>query len=245
MPQSQVAIQEEFKLPSNGRLYGGTIPTNVSLRCMNTMDERLRLSSTSPYKVTPQIVRNCLVGSDFDTTQLKLFDLYYLIFKLRIITYGPDYKVKVHCRSCNSDPTIIVDLDDLEVNSEPFAITLPVSGDTLTCRYLSCADLNDLQSSIDRMKMKAPDADEDELSFIPSLCARIETVNGEAWPQGQTAIYLQNMHAKDYNYFEQKYVDITNKPGINMNYVATCPKCGSPITFQVPILREFFRPSID
>ena len=251
MAKSQIAIQETFKLPSNGRLYNGTIPLEVNLRCMSTLDEKLRLSSTNPFKTTPKLIRNCLEGMDFDTEELKLFDLYFLMFKLREITYGSDYKVKTRCRNCGSDQTVIVDLGELEVNelgdedTEPFAITLPVSGDTLGCKYLSCQDLNILQNEVERRRAKAPDLDESDLSFIPGLCSRVLTVNNEEWPQPKLADYFQRMHARDYNYFEQKYTDITNKPGINLNYVATCPKCGNPIIFEVPVLTEFFRPSID
>lgn len=251
MANSQVAIQETFKLPSNGRLYDGRIPNEVTLHPMTTMQERIRLSSNNPFKATPKLIRSCLVGSDFDTEELKLFDLYFLMFKLREITYGSDYKVKPVCRSCGSNQPIIVNLSELEVgmldeeDTEPFDIELPVSGDHLGCKYLSCKDLNRLQNEIDRKKAKNPDVDESEIGFIPGLCSRIVTVNNEEMAQPLLVKYMQDMHAKDYNYFEKKYQDITNLPGINLNYIATCPKCGAPIVFEVPVLAEFFRPSID
>lgn len=245
------AIQETFTLPSNGRLYGGAIPTEVTLHAMTTMQERTRLASTNPFKTTPRLIGECLVGSNFDPEDLKLFDLYYLMFKLRIITYGPDYKVRVTCGQCNSQTSVIVNLDDLEVDTltdndmEPFNIELPVSKDTLQCKYLSCRDLNRLQNEVERQKAKAPDADESDLSFIPALCSRVVSINDEEVPYHKMVEYMQNMHARDYNTFEQKYVNITNKPGINLNYVETCPKCGAPIVFEVPMLSEFFRPTID
>lgn len=251
MAKSQIAIQETFRLPSNGKLYGGTIPEEVTLRCMSTLDEKVRLSSVNPFKTTPKIVRNCLEGMDFDTEELKLFDLYFLMFKLREITYGSEYKVKAYCKACRSEQPVVVDLRELEVNmleendTEPFQITLPVSGDTLGCKYLSCTDLNILQNQVERMKAKNPDLDESDLSFIPGLCQRVVTVNNEEWSLPKLTQYFQEMNARDYNYFEQKYTNITNKPGINLNYVATCPKCGNPIIFEVPVLSEFFRPSID
>lgn len=245
------AIQETFTLPSNGRLYGGQIPTEVTLHAMTTMQERTRLASTNPFKTTPNLIRECLVGKDFDTEDLKLFDLYFLMFKLRIITYGPDYKVRVTCNNCNSQQPVVVNLDELEINMlsdedvEPFNIELPVSGDTLQCKYLSCRDLNRLQNEVERQKLKAPDVDEADLSFIPSLCTRIVSINNEEVPYHKLVEYMQNMHARDYNTFEKKYINITNKPGINLNYVETCPKCGAPIIFEVPMLSEFFRPSVD
>lgn len=251
MANSKVAIQETFRLPSNGQLYGGNIPTEINLRAMNTLDEKIRLASTNPFKSTPKLIRNCLEGMDFDTEELKLFDLYFLMFKLREVTYGPEYKVRPICNSCGSNQAVIVNLSELETNyleegsTEPFDIELPVSGDHLGCKYLSCRDLNNLQNEIERMKAKAPDEDQSELGFIPGLASRIVTVNDEEWPRSKITGYLQNMHARDYNYFEKKYIDITNKPGINLNYVAECPKCGSPIVFEVPVLSEFFRPSID
>ena len=95
------------------------------------------------------------------------------------------------------------------------------------------------------MKMKNPDIDEADVSFIPGLCSRIVSINDEIVPQHKLIKYMQEMHASDYNYFDKKYIEITNKPGINLNYVETCEKCGMPMMFEVPMLSEFFSPSID
>lgn len=249
---SNVAIQEKFLLPSNGRLYAGlNIPNEVGLRAMSTLDEKIRLSSNNPFKTTPALVKNCLVGCDFNTEDLKLFDLYFLMFKLREITYGSDYKVELTCRECGTKQKVNIDLSSLEVtmlddkDTEPFVIDLPKSGDHLACKYLSCRDLNNLQNEVTRMKMKNPDIDEADVSFIPGLCSRIVSINDEIVPQHKLIKYMQEMHASDYNYFDKKYIEITNKPGINLNYVETCEKCGMPMMFEVPMLSEFFSPSID
>ena len=247
--KSNVAIQETFKLPSNGRLYAGmNIPTEVTLRAMSTLDEKIRLASTNPFKVTPKLVRNCIEGEDFDTEDLKLFDLYFLTFKLREITYGSDYKVNVTCRNCGSNQKVIVDLSSLDVTElteedmEPFTIDLPVSGDHLNCKFLSCKDINRLQAEVDRIASKNPELDETDVGFIPGLCTRIVDINGEVKPQPVLVQYMQNMHAKDYNYFDKKYTEITNKPGLDLSYSAICEKCGRPILFEVPMLQEFFSP---
>ena len=249
---SKVAIQEKFLLPSNGRLYAGLdIPKEVNLRAMSTLDEKIRLASNNPFKTTPALVKNCLVGSDFDTENLKLFDLYFLMFKLREITYGSDYKVELTCRECGTKQKVNIDLSSLDVtmlddeDTEPFIIDLPKSKDHLACRYLSCKDLNELQNEVKRIQMKNPEINESDVSFIPGLCARIVSVNDEVLPKHKLIQYMQEMHAMDYNYFDKKYIEITNKPGINLNYVETCEKCGMPMVFEVPILGEFFSPSID
>lgn len=249
---SNVAIQESFLLPSGGELYQGLdIPKEVRLRAMSTLDEKIRLSSANPFKTTPALIRNCLVDADFDTEDLKMFDLYFLMFKLREVTYGPEYKVEVFCRDCRTTQKVTVDLSTLETNylekefTEPFVIELPNSKDRLACKYLSCRDINELELETKRMKAKAPDLDEDDVAFIPGLCSRIVTINDQVLPKHKLVQYMQDLHARDYNYFNKKYIDITNKPGINLNYVATCEHCGSPIVFEVPILSEFFSPSID
>lgn len=249
---ANVPIQEVFTLPSNGRLYAGTnIPSEVRLRAMSTLDEKIRLASNNPFKTTPALIKNCLEGMDFDTEDLKLFDLYFLMFKLREITYGSDYKININCRHCGATNKVTVDLSQLEVtmldetDTEPFTITLPNSGDQLACKYLSCKDLNRLQNEVERIKLKDPSIDESDVNFIPGLCARVVSVNGEEWPAPKLTQYMQKMHAMDYNYFNKKYLNITNKPGINLNYVDTCEKCGKPLVFEVPILGEFFSPSVD
>lgn len=249
---ARVAIQEKFLLPSNGRLYTNlNIPKEINLRAMSTLDEKIRLASNNPFKTTPALIKNCLVGSDFDTEDLKLFDLYFLMFKLREITYGSDYKVDITCRSCKNKQKVNVDLSSLEVNmlddndAEPFIIELPKSKDRLACRYLSCKDLNELQNEVKRIQMKNPDINESDVSFIPGLCTRVVSINDEVLPKHKMIQYMQEMHAMDYNYFDKKYIEITNKPGINLNYIETCEHCGTPMVFEVPILGEFFSPSID
>lgn len=249
---ARVPIQEVFTLPSNGRLYAGlNIPSEIRLRAMSTLDEKIRLASNNPFKTTPALIKNCIIGADFDTEDLKLFDLYFLMFKLREITYGSDYNINMTCRHCGSTNKISVDLSSLDVTSldetdvEPFTIKLPKSGDQIACKYLSCKDLNRLQNEVDRIRLKDPSVDEADIQFIPSLCSRVVSINGEEWPAPKLTKYMQELHAMDYNYFNKKYLSITNKPGINLNYVETCEKCAKPMIFEVPILGEFFSPSVD
>ena len=136
-------------------------------------------------KATPNLIRSCLVGTDFDTEELKLFDLYFLMFKLRELTYGSDYKVKPIC---------------------------PETGNSISNGSVSPS------------------------SNIPTSNSDKSTITGWLEPQflhiGFTLLlvkYMQDMHAKDYNYFEKKYQDITNLPGINLNYISLNMKSSSNI----------------
>lgn len=252
MSKGKVAIQETFILPSKGKCYTNmVVPEQVTLRAMNTMDEKIRMASTSPFISTPMLIKNCLVGSEADaitTEDLKFFDLIFLMYKLRTVTYGPEYKLKgVYCDNCKREEDITVNLDELKVNYlpddfvEPFNIKLPMSGDTLGCKLLSARDYEDIQRENERRKSKGME----DSDFILNYVQRIVSINGETTIPALVENYVQEMHAKDLRTFDIEYNKISNGLGLDMEYSCQCPDCGAEITFNVPLVGEFFRPTFD
>ena len=248
MSESRVAYQETYQIPGYV-LYGNALNKNFTLRAMTTREEKLRLSSTGMGTIS-QIIQNCLVSHpDLDVNELKLFDVQYLMYKLRIVTYGNEYKVKVRCPHCGNIMDLTVDLDKLKVVEvpedfkEPFEIgPLPISGDVLQCRIFTVKDVLDILSESKAKLEKFPEMKEDP-SFIIEQQHKIISINGEQKVPHFLQEYIENMHARDFQYFSSKYESLVDSFGIDKTVNITCDKCNSESITELPMTAEFFRPS--
>lgn len=246
----RVPIHEDFTLPSNGMLYGKEIGSSVSLRAMTTMDEKTRLSSSGLTSVV-NLLNNCVIAPEtFNASELKMFDIEYLLYKLRIVTYGSKYNVRAYCDHCDKYVDVVVDLDELPVNTipddfvEPFEIgKLPVSGDVLECKILSIEDTIELQKESQRLLNKYKDYEGDP-SFILSYKYMIYTINGDVLPDYKKQLYVENMHARDLRYLDEMYGRKVNDFGLDTFIETDCSICGNSLSFNLPITDEFFRPKI-
>ncbi len=247
----RVPIRETFTLPSNGIPYNGEIPAEITLRAMTTMDEKIRLSSSGLNSLAA-LIDACVVEPEvFDSKKLKLYDLQYLMYMLRVITYGSNYKVSAYCDHCDKFVDVNVNIDELEVVKinddyiEPFEIgPLPVSGDMLTCKNLSVGDLINVDKEAKRILAKFKDYIGDP-EFVLGFKYLIVTVNGEMLPDFKKQQYVENMNAKDLRYLDLAYDKYVSGFGINTIVTSECPVCGAPIEFSMPITEEFFRPNLE
>lgn len=248
--RSRVAITETYELPSRGIIYGGSIPASITLRAMTTMEEKMRLSSTG-MNVIPNLVKACIVEpEDIDIGKLKLSDLQFLMYKLRIITYGEDYKVSITCPHCGASlNNIHVNLDEIPVKYaeddyvEPFEIgPLPISGDIISCTVLSSDDFIDIERDARRIRNKFPNYIGDP-EFILSYQYKIEKINGDDIADALVQNYVENMHARDMRYFDSKYSEFVDSVGMDLGMTEVCSSCESDVDFVLPVTSEFFRPT--
>jgi hypothetical protein len=249
----ETSIQETYTLPSKGLLYEG-IPSEITLRAMTTFEEKTRLSTNSFFKTMPMIINACIVDNDnlkIDAAKLSLFDMYFLMYKLRVVTYGPEYKLNLQCPTCEGNVDVIVNLDDLKCNEitsaddphahEPFSIgKLPVSGDSIECRYLTASDMIDIEREAKMIKKNSP-LYVGEPDYLLSLQKKIVTINGEKLPPFRVQKYVETMNSKDGLYIDNRNAEINL--GIQLSCIETCPKCLGDIEFILPMTSEFFRPT--
>lgn len=104
-----------------------------------------------------------------------------------------------------------------------------------------------LKDELDQMEKKYSNERKhmDDSDFILSYVQRIVTINGEATVPALVENYVQEMNARDLRAFDIEYGKISNNVGLDLTYTCQCPTCGAEMTFQVPLVNEFFRPTFD
>ena len=99
-------ITEDVHLPSKGLVYKHTtVNPDFKLRSMTTEEEMLRLAPTErPYQTLCNVIDACIVGPGpgISSYDMCLGDYHYLLNKLRIVTYGTDYKISSYCPLCSA-----------------------------------------------------------------------------------------------------------------------------------------------
>lgn len=254
MSKSKIAskFSETFTLPSRGLLYGEEFGSEVVIRSMTTFEEKMRLGSPGFWKTMTSILDAVVTSPEsYESQYMTLFDFYFLMYKMRTVSYGPTYKVSVKCPSCGKTEIIKVNLDDLEVNYldenfvEPFTVgPLPRSGDTLECRFLRVIDSINNEKRAKEILNKNPDYVGDP-QYILERVSQIVKINGEEKTPPEIQKYVEEMPALDSAYFSQAYNKIANDVGLVTYCEGTCPSCGGDLKFSLPFNSEFFRPTFD
>ena len=108
-------IAEEFTLPSYGKVYEDMdVDPEVVLGSMKAKHEMLRLSSTEEsHKIMAEIIDDCLESNlGMSAYDLCVGDFQYLLFKLRIVTFGTDYELGGKCPFCGFEQNLNINLDE-------------------------------------------------------------------------------------------------------------------------------------
>lgn len=250
--KNETTIEEVFELPSLGKL--NNIDGKFSLRSMTTMEEKKRLGingSSAQFKIYSEILNDCLMGENkFDTYDLCLGDFQYLLFKLRTVTYGSIYPVTIMCPKCRELEEIKINLDELEVEkwSDEFDsklyITLPNSKKQVKLRPLTPRLLDNITFRAKEIQAKTKELNLESLSFIPTIMAQIDLVDGEKLNEGKLQKFVESLSAFDALYIQTCAEDLAI--GLKTDSIFhICNKCNNSFTFQLPITGSFLRPRID
>lgn len=245
----QSTIYESFTLPSKGLIYDKGINPEVTLRSMTTAEEMQRLSPTdTPYKVMSDIIEACMREKpEIHVYNLSLGDYQFLLHKLRIVTYGPDYKMVIHCPKCGEMTEAIANLDSLEVNEwdnsylEDKLITLPVTNKTIELKFQSPKDLDVIAYKTKEMKKRTKS--NIDYSILYTVASLIKSVDGKNLNSIELEEFVKSLPMNDVNYLLNKSTLLEKKVGIDTSITAKCSQCGEEITTSFRITSEFFGPT--
>lgn len=245
-------ISEIFTLPSNGLVYDPPVAPEITLRSMTTADEMRRLSTSEyQYKPMSDILNGCIVdGPKLSAYDMCLGDYQFLLYKLRIVTYGDEYKIETKCPYCgftNSD-TISLDafpiltIDNVDDKYREF--DLPVSGKHIRLKYQTPRMIDSAAHSAREAKRKSDDKNVD-FSLLYNLISMIDTVDGEKWNIIKLEKWARDLPMKDTNRIFACASKFNDAIGLDVNIDIGCSLCG--LTYKYPFRpgASFFRPEDD
>lgn len=249
--QTNYTIGEGTELPSKGLIYDPPIPAHVELRSMTARDEMKRLNpSSTQFKTLADIIENCMIEKPaIHVYDMCLGDYEYLLHKLRIVTYGDEYKISLRCPYCGEDFDSVAHLEELtlkEFDLDKFnslrTFTLPKSGKTITLKFQTPRMLDEIDSRIKEMKRKYKAA---EISFdlLVLLQAAIDTVDGSKLSQVELENFINKLPAMDMTKIVNAIDALNLQVGLDNMLIVDCNKCGGEVRTSFRFGAEFFRPS--
>ena len=249
--QTNYTIAEGYVLPSKGKIYSENVNPNVELRSMTAREEMRRLSpSSTPLKTLADIIEDCCVEKPaIHVYDMSLGDYEYLLHKLRIVTYGEDYKVALRCPECGELIETIAKLDQLSVKEfdeeivrELQTFTLPVSGRMISLNFITPHRLEEMEVKVKDMKRRYKNATIDFETLV-RLLVNIDTIDGEKKNEHELENVITNLPARDLQKILNNIDKLNQQIGLDNVLYLTCPKCGEEVTTFFRFGPEFFRPS--
>lgn len=245
-------ISETITLPSNGQVYEYDVIPTIKLRSMTTAEEMQRLSqSGSTYKNLCDIIDACMVENPgISSYDMVIGDYVFLLYQLRIITYGSEYKTASVCPFCGATNVDTFSLDDLiihkyEDTEESYKeFDLPVSGHHIELRYQTPRLIDRITDQVKEFRNKAKTINYDP-TLLFTLKALIEKIDGKKPNPLTVEDWIKNLSMKDTNMILQYADKLNDSIGIETKLYTSCNICGLEYESQLRITQEFFRPSLD
>jgi hypothetical protein len=251
MRQTDYTIMEGYTLPSKGKIYAKNVNPLVELRSMTARDEMRRLSpSSTPLKTLADIIEDCCVEKPaIHVYDMSLGDYEFLLHKLRIVTYGEDYKVALRCSECGEVIETVAKLDQLSVKEydeetirEFQSFTLPVSSRIISLNFLTPRITEEMEVKAKDMKRKYKTATIDFDTLVKVMC-NIDLVDGEKKNEHELETFVMNLPARDLQKILNNIDKLNQQIGLDNILYLTCPKCGEETTTYFRFGPEFFRPT--
>lgn len=245
-------IAESFTLPSGGKVYGQQFDPHVKLKSMTIRDEMKRTSqNATPHRNLCEIIDGCLLTKlPYSCYDLCVGDYEFLLHKLRVVTYGPDYKMVVGCPHCASVHEETVNLDELKIKEFKFEdidaglhFTLPVCKRQITLKLQTPRILDAIDSRVKEIKRKEkPTYDP---TALVTLQETIDLVDGIKLGYIELENFINQLGAKDANFILNKITKVNGLIGVDTSLDVTCSNCGGDIKTFFRFGPEFFRPTDD
>jgi len=245
-------IAESYTLPSRGKIYDEPVKATVKVRSMTTEEEMRRLApSDTPYKVMSEIIEDCLVEKPgIPVYDMCLGDYQFLLHKLRIVTYGTEYKMMVTCPNCGETYETRISLDDLqeiefeENLNELRKVMLPQSKKEVRIRLQTPRILDEIAVRTKELKRKIKDLSYDP-SLVITLQSLIDTVDNQKLSPTALEIFVKKLPMRDVNLIIQTADKLNRGVGLDSAVLVKCGSCGYDAVTTFRLTSEFFGPTID
>ena len=243
-------IAETFTLPSKGMIYEESVNPDIVLGCMKTKHEMMRLSATdSNNKIMADIIDDCIDGDiGISSYDMCLGDYQYLLFKLRTITFGPEYDMGGTCPYCMGENYVTVNLDELEVNgyddsiADLLQVKLPVTNSVVTLT-LQTPRMLDRIKRLTKDRMRRVKNNTENPMLLYTITTSIEDVDGEVMSPIALEEWVKDLPMGDTNTLLNKINELNSKIGLQTDIEDVCINCGRYYKIPFQVTGEFFRPS--
>ena len=247
---SNARIAETFTLPSKGLIYEEEVNPEIVLSSMKTRHEMLRLSNTEEsQKIMADIIDDCIeTDLGISAYDLCLGDFQYLLFMLRVVTFGNDYELRGKCPFCGFEQGTTINLDELYVHEyddslvDLMEMTLPVSENKIKLTLQTPRMMDRISSKIREYRRRHRDSDENP-AILFNIMASIEEIDGEEPNPIKIEEWVKDLPMADTNAILNRIDLINSKIGIDLETEGVCKICGT--TYKIPfrINETFFRPN--
>ena len=246
-------MTEEYQLPSLGKVYSEKVNPVVKLKSMTTVHEMKRLSpSERRYKNLCEIIDDCLVENPgISSYDMCMADYTYLLQKLRVVTYGNEYKVMSTCPFCGIEREKTINLDELQVDyydvnnfAELSEFILPKTNKRIKL-IMQTPRMNDDVTIKAKEAQRRTKGQGGDSAFLITLESIISTIDGNKPDIIQLEDFIRNLPMMDTNYITQHQKKLVESFGLTNSIECTCPVCGLDYTSSFRYGSDFFRPEID
>ena len=243
-------IVENYTLPSKGLIYKIPFNPDITIRSMTLAEEMRRLQVTEEaYRPMSEVIDDCIETKlPISSYDMCLGDYQFLLHKLRIVTYGPEYKLSVICPNCGARNDLIINLDDLKVielkeeYENLMEVTLPRSKDVIKIKFQTPRMLDNIAKERKEMKKQFPDLKGDP-GMLLTLQNVIDEVNGRKMSRLQMQEYIKDLPMLDINYLIQQAGKLSDCVSIDPMIDFTCKECGVAGQASFRFTSEFFTPT--
>lgn len=247
-------FKQEVILPSQGLLNPEIPEGKVVQRCMMVADQKfLSGSNQSASSSIHQLLQRTTESPEgFDVSRLTLPDTLYLLFKLRILSYGNEYKFRTRCPECGNKIDVLLDLSTLPVDlleddyQDKLVVELPHRKDTVYTKILTNDDIDQINKEVKRRKKRN---NIDESDYILRIVRSIEKIvlsnpskdgKKELTSSADIERYINSLTDLDAATILAARDSVVY--GITPTIEYVCPECGEYIDINVQFSSDFFRP---
>lgn len=241
----------EVSMPTRGKPYlkdgQPLFPDGaIKISAMTVAEEKIiaQKNADSARKVSILLGRVC----DFKGMQpemLTLADQFFLLMKVRSLSYGNRYGFQFKCESCDNQFRHVVNLEtDLDVSEvdddwqEPFEVHLPHSGKVVKYRLLRSSD--EIELNTRKIRKGNEVSDSTYVSLMARCLLSVDEIEftsqivREGWLEKQT-VYDRTVLSEDIK---------NNTPGYSGDLTIVCPSCGFIHEGSLPLGSDFFRADV-
>lgn len=242
---------ELIPLPSKGKLYkseDSDIEKGFIKLFPMTVKEEEILATPRFLKTgsaTRMVLENC-IASNVPARDILLYDSNFLLFRLRQISYGDEYRFKLRCDNsvCEKEFEHTVNISKLKFEelpedfSEPISVKLPRSKYTVISILPRLAHSEELTM---RSSNRVKSTETSDRRFLDNLIVTTVAIldpSGKEVPQKDWEEFYSALPGADAAELREK---TSMSTGVDKLDNVVCPYCGKDYSGTIPIGPEFFR----